>query len=222
MIKTAMYIRTSTTEQEPQTQIKDCKTLILDKECVLYEDQQSAWKEDKDRLSFNKLKKDIKKGSVDKLVVWDLDRIYRDRIKLIQFFTYCKNYKCSIYSYRQSWLNELNDIVPPFNEIMHDLMLNIMGWIAEEESTKKSDRVKKAVVKNGNVTMSYKGNKWGRKSTSTQKINKIKEILESTKCAISISEIAKLVGVSRATLYNLVSKNTMLKSTIKKYKNNAV
>jgi DNA invertase Pin-like site-specific DNA recombinase len=101
-------------------------------------------------------------------------------------------------------------------------MLNIMGWIAEEESTKKSDRVKKAVVKNGNVTMSYKGNKWGRKATSTQKINKIKEILESTKCAISISEIAKLVGVSRATLYNLVSKNTMLKSTIKKYKNNAV
>ena len=47
---------------------------------------------------------------------------------------------------------------------MHDLMLNIMGWIAQDESDKKSQRVKAAIRIEDGVTKSYKGNKWGRKS----------------------------------------------------------
>jgi hypothetical protein len=42
-------------------------------------------------------------------------------------------------------------------------MINIYGHIAEDESNKKSSRVKIAVRRETGKTLSYKGNKWGRK-----------------------------------------------------------
>jgi len=52
---------------------------------------------------------------------------------------------------------------------MQDIVLNLLGWMAEDESKKKSDRVKIA-FKN------HKGKKWGRKSipeTTKDKIIKM-------------------------------------------------
>ncbi len=162
-MNTIIYIRTSTEEQHPENQLKDCKILVKE-EYELIEDKQSAWKEEKERDGFNKAKKLIKSRKIKHFIVWDLDRIYRNRIKLKEFFEYCKLYKCSIHSFRQRWLEEMYKMPEPFNEIMHDLMLNIMGWIAQDESDKKSKRVKAAIRKVDGVTKSYKGNKWGRKS----------------------------------------------------------
>ncbi len=163
MSDTIIYIRTSTEEQHPENQLKDCKTLVSG-DYELIEDKQSAWKEEKERDGFKIVKKLIKSRKIKHFIVWDLDRIYRNRIKLKEFFEYCKLYKCSIHSFRQRWLEEMYKMPEPFNEIMHDLMLNIMGWIAQDESDKKSQRVKAAIRKEDGVTKSYKGNKWGRKS----------------------------------------------------------
>jgi len=44
-------------------------------------------------------------------------------------------------------LEEINKIPKPWNDIMFDLLLNIFGWIGEEESTKKSDRIKLSIRK---------------------------------------------------------------------------
>ena len=183
----AIYIRTSTQEQEPENQIKDCESLA-GKDYTLYEEKQSAWKDDKEREVFENLKKDIKSGKVQILYVWDLDRLYRNRKKLIELFEFLKIYKCKIQSFRQQWLNELNSMPEPFNEIMHSLMLQIMGWIAEEESTKKSQRIKLAVKKINGITVSYKDNKWGRRALKLEP-----KILELYKNGKSLREIAKEV-----------------------------
>jgi len=168
-----IYIRTSTEDQEPENQIKDCEKLS-NGEYRLFQDKQSAFKDNKERASFEEARKLIKLGQVEHFIAWDLDRIYRNRIKLKEFFQFCKIYHCKIHSFNQQWLEELNQIPEPFNEIMHDLMLNLMGWLGEDESQKKSNRVKLAVRKEeGKITKSYKGNKWGRKSISTQAINKV-------------------------------------------------
>jgi len=162
--KAIIYIRTSTEEQEPENQIRDCVKLIGE-DYLLFQDKQSAFKDNKQREDFEKARKLIKQGKIDKFVVWDLDRIYRNRIKLKEFFQFCKIYNCSIHSVNQQWLEELTNIPAPFNDIMHELMLNLMGWLAEDESKKKSDRVKLAVRRvQGKPTKSYKGNKWGRKA----------------------------------------------------------
>jgi len=180
----AIYLRTSTEEQNPENQLKDC-LIIAGKDSKVFEEKQSAWKE-KERPIFESIKKEIQSGKIKELYVWDLDRIFRNRKKLIEFFNYCKIYKCRINSFRQQWLNEFNKIPDPFNEIMFNLMLEIMGWMAEEESKKKSERVKIA-FKN------YKGKKkWGRKGIND---SVKKEILELHKRGSSIREIADSVFI---------------------------
>ncbi len=200
---TILYIRTSTEEQHPENQIKDCESL-LDGQYTLIEEKQSAYKDNKERKGFEKSKKLIKSGSIKHFVVWDLDRIYRNRKKLIEFFQYCKVYSCEIHSFNQQWLEQLHDIPEPFNEIMHGLMLNLMGWMAEDESKKKSSRVKLAVRKRkGKPTKSYKGNKWGRKSISKQKITKIKNCIKENP-KMSLRNIAKEVGLSKSAVHKYI------------------
>ena len=193
MIRVAIYIRTSTNEQNPDNQVNNCELINNYGPYELFKDQQSAWKDNIERDNFSLLKKKIKKRKFDHLIVWDLDRIYRNRKSVIEFFNFCKMYKCKIHSYRQMWLEDLNNIQEPFNEIMHDLMLQVMGWLAEEESNRKSHRVKLAVRKrDGKPTVSYKGNKWGRKGLSKQSKGRVMELHNK---GLSIREIASQVKI---------------------------
>jgi len=208
-----IYIRTSTEEQNPQNQVESCKK-VLGREYLLFEDKQSAYKDNKERENFEKVKKLIKSGGIKHFVVWDLDRIFRNRIKLKGFFEFCKLYKCEIHSVNQKWLEELANIPEPFNDIMHELMLNLMGWLAEDESKKKSDRVKLAVRKRNGITKSYKGNKWGRKAIGKKTI---KEVLSLKEQGLSVREISSRVfywdksnnkkKLGKSTVHKIIAEN---------------
>ena len=193
MSEVIIYLRASTEEQTPENQLDNCKEL-LDKLKIndynIYEDKVSAWKET-DRESFDLIKRAIQKRKVKVLICWDLDRLYRNRKKLIQFFDLCKLYNCKIYSFRQKWLEDLNKIPEPFNEIMFNLMLQIMGWLAEEESNKKSERVKLAIKKKEGKTYSKFGKKWGRKSIISKKLIEDIKVLRSK--GMSLRDIQKEV-----------------------------
>ena len=182
-MKKIIYLRTSTEEQNPDNQLRDCKTLVSG-EFELLEEKQSAWK-DKDRLIFESIRTNIKSRKVSELIVWDLDRLFRNRKKLIEFFSFCKVYQCKINSFRQQWLNKFNDIPEPFNEILFDMMIQIMGWQAEEESQKKSDRVKIA-------HKNHHGKKWGRPSIHTNKKKIVWDLREQGKSIRAISKLTKL------------------------------
>ena len=185
-----IWIRTSTDEQNPKLQLDDCISINKYGEYKVLEEQQSAWK-DKERIVFESLRDMIKKREVEHLICWDLDRLYRNRLKLIAFFKLCKLCGCKIHSFRQTWLEELNDMPEPFGEMVHDMMLQIMGWMGEDESKKKSERIKNAIRKEeGKRTKSYKGNVWGRKGLSKETV---KEIFEKHKLGMSIREISQSV-----------------------------
>lgn len=211
-MKTIIYLRTSTEEQNPENQLKDCLTLV-GSEYELFEEKQSAFK-DKERPIFNLILKEIKKGNVKCFICWDLDRIYRKRKKLIEFFQLCKINNCSIHSFRQRWLEKLNSIPEPFNEIMKDMMIQIMGWLAQEESEKKSDRIKNAVRRDGGITKSRLGNKWGRKALPEKVIDKIIELKNN---GVSVPIICEQVSywnsnnnkknIARSTVYKILKEN---------------
>jgi DNA invertase Pin-like site-specific DNA recombinase len=211
-----IYLRTSTEEQNPQNQIEDCKSINQYGEYIILEEKQSAWKDDiKEREVFRNVRKQIKAGKLKHLIVWNLDRIYRNRRKLIEFFQFCNLYKCKIHSYRQAWLEDLHKMPEPFNEAMYDFMLQILGWIAEEESKQKGDRVRAAIVRGeGKMTMSKLGSEWGRKPANID----IKKVLELSEQGLSYREIAnkieyknsngKLVHPSHVTIVNLLNKHS--------------
>ncbi len=72
---------------------------------------------------------------------------------------------------------------------MQELFLNLLGWLAEDESVKKSARVKAAVRRvPGKATVSHRGNKWGRK-----KINVDDKIIEAREAGKNMRQITEEV-----------------------------
>ena len=185
MKSTIIYNRTSTEDQNPENQVENCKEIttrlnILDFE--IFEEQKSAFKDDEKRVIFNEVKRQIKTREVKNFIVWDLDRIYRNRKKLISFFKFCKFYGCKIYSYRQQFLEDINKSPEPWNEMLFDNMIFILGWIAEDESAKKSERIKASIrTDRKGRTVSYKGNKWGRRAVSLKVKQNILKLHEQGK-----------------------------------------
>jgi len=201
-----IYIRTSTSEQNPQNQLKDCKTLVSgDYEVV--EEKQSAYK-DKDRILFENIKARISKGEITNLYCWDWDRLFRNRKKLKEFFEFCKIYKCQIHSFRQKFFEDFYKIPSPFDEIIQELVLNLMGWMSEDESKRKSDRVK--------IAHQNSKKKWGRKPLGK---NVIGEVLDLRKKGMSIREISGNVfywdknknkkNISPSAVHKVIKENTL-------------
>jgi len=212
MKSNVIYNRVSTEDQNPENQIKDCLKLVDGLNLIDYDvlqEKKSGYKSNVERERFNLIKKAIQNRQVKHLIVWDLDRLFRNRKKLIQFFDFCKIYDCKIHSHNQGWLNEFNNIPQPFDEIMHNLMLQIMGWMAEEESIKKSKRVKASIrIKDGKV-ISYKGNKWGRPEISKRVIE---EVIKLRKAGLTIRQIADQVYYwDKARNKNKLSKSAVHK-----------
>ncbi len=216
------YIRTSTSEQTPELQLSNIRSICESSDVTIFKEQDSAWAENVKRPEFEQIIQLIKYGKVKHLYVFDLDRIYRNRKKLTSFFVLCKTFGTQIHSYNQQWLENINAIPPPFNEIVQDLMVSLMGWLSEEESTKKSSRVKMAVVRNAKGTFSHKGNKWGRKGFPKQTINRVLELHQLGK---SIRTICKEVVVydskhgnekeiSKSAVHKIIVENTRQKARL--------
>ena len=98
MSKKYIFIRTSTTEQTPELQLNDIVKTFELTDYIIIEEQDSAYKENSKRIEFEKLKKLIWANKVSELYVWDLDRLFRNRNRLIEFLKMCKHTKTSLFS----------------------------------------------------------------------------------------------------------------------------
>ena len=90
--KNIIYLRVKTEEQNPFNQLEACQKLATKLNINDYEvlqDKVSGWKE-LERASFNQLNEGIKKQCVESIIVWDLDRLFRNRKKLIAFLITAK------------------------------------------------------------------------------------------------------------------------------------
>ena len=59
-----IYIRTSTDYQEPELQLADISTMVTLADCVIYTEQDSAWKGNSKRPEFELIKTKINKGII--------------------------------------------------------------------------------------------------------------------------------------------------------------
>jgi DNA invertase Pin-like site-specific DNA recombinase len=158
-VKTAIYVRVSTTDQDESQQLPPClelcKKLGLEAPEIIRETL-SAYK-NPDRDSLKKLEK------YDHVVIWAFDRLHRNRKSFVALMKYLHYKGVKVHSVREPWMEELHHIPAPFNDIMVDMMLQVVGWVAESESQARAARVKKAIVqKEGKTTRSTYGKRWGR------------------------------------------------------------
>jgi len=195
MERAVIYIRTSTTEnQDPKLQLAQCEDYCKRKnwEVVrVFEEQQSAFKDESKRLVFNDMIEHAKKHEFEHIVVWNMDRFSRqppekvmDLVKLLSSF-----YNCQVHAANGDAWSEIVETIngiknmgflgTAISEFLEKVIRGIEHQRAYNESKVKSERVKSAVRKKDGVTYSYKGNKWGRDGMTKQSITKIIELHKS-------------------------------------------
>lgn len=175
-----VYLRVSTDKQNEQHQLSECMDVCPVDDPFIVVEKQSAWSDNlAQRPEFKRIRDAILRGEVETLTFWDTDRLYRDRLSLVEFWRLCIVKNVSLYSYRQSYFKAIEEVPQPWNEILLGILVQVFGHMGEEESNKRSDRVKKA-YKN------HSGEKWGRPDIPDVVIE---DIIQNRKNGLSYRQI---------------------------------
>ena len=176
------YCRVSTEEQNPDLQLAALKAAECEK---IFIDKASGATTKRPQLK--KCLELLNAGDV--LTVWKMDRLGRSLRDLIMLMDDLKGMNIGFCS-----LTESIDTTTPTGRAMWQMV----GVLAELERSLIKERTKA-----GRAAAMSRGVKMGRKSKlSPQQIQHTKELIEQGKPA---REVAKLLGVSLATIYRAVS-----------------
>jgi DNA invertase Pin-like site-specific DNA recombinase len=203
-MKAIIYLRTSTKEQNPENQKSECLSFAKNRGYEVVDtlvEELSGFK-DIIRPEYDKVIEKARKGEIQAVIVWALDRWVRRRDTLLEDVIILRNYGTKLHSVKEAWLEAIN-IDGALGRTIQDFLLGLIGSIAEMESQRKSDRVKIA-FKN------HKGKKWGRPKVHTNKINVILELRNQglsyrdikEKSGLSIGAISKVLNVHKNKLEN--------------------
>jgi DNA invertase Pin-like site-specific DNA recombinase len=203
-MKAVIYLRTSTKEQNPENQREECLMFAKNRGYDVVEtfvEELSAFK-GIIRPKYEKVVEMARKGEIQAVIVWALDRWVRRRDTLLEDTTILKNYGVKLHSVKEAWLEAIN-IEGSLGRTIQDFLLGLIGSIAEMESQRKSDRVKIA-FKN------HKGKKWGRPAVHTNKVNVILDLYKqdltyreiAEKSGLSIGKISQIINVHKNKIEN--------------------
>jgi DNA invertase Pin-like site-specific DNA recombinase len=143
----------------------------------------------------------------DVLLVWSLDRwARRRRDGARDVFETFPAYHVTVCSLQESWLST-EQIPEFFREILGRLML----WLAEEESGRKSARVRLRYETNRNRATAGGGKaRWGRGRIPTLEEAEAVRIARAE--GLSVRQVAVRVGLPRSTVGRLIQRQASLTS----------
>lgn len=147
MIPAAIWLRVSTDEQDAKNQLTAVTRFCAAHNLEIvktYEILDSAWNGGKDgglyQRALRQAQDDAWRGEFGAIVVWALDRITRagaeDTLRLVRTFD---ERGATMLSVEEFWLNTTSEV--------KDVLVAFAGWSAQQESKRKSQRVKLAIVK---------------------------------------------------------------------------
>ena len=186
------YIRVSTVDQSEERQ-----KAILEKEGVdkIYIEKESG-KNFEDREVYKKLKLQLREGDV--LIFTSLDRFSRNTKETLKELEDLKEIKVRIKFIKEG--------IDTTNKGITDLLINVFSWVAQHERETLLERQRQgyeALKKNSEGKMtSKKGTVIGgkEKKLSNKQIELLKEY-KNGKSNYNLSELARLINISRPTIY---------------------
>lgn len=185
-ITVAIYARVSTQEQDPGLQLSELRKYIQDRGWQVYREYvdigHSGAKDSRPEL--NKLMADAKRRKFDTVLVWKFDRFARSVKHLVNSLYEFKALGIDFVS-----LTEGIDTSTPLGEAM----FSIIGAMAQLERDLIRERVTAGMRR-----AREKGKALGRPKVQIdpQEFTKLREN------GLSMEEVAKVLGVARATLFN--------------------
>jgi DNA invertase Pin-like site-specific DNA recombinase len=195
-MKAIIYNRVSTKEQNPENQKSECLLFAKNRgyEVVEILSEELSGFKDINRPQYEKAVEMARKGEIQAVIVWAMDRWVRNRDTLLEDVVILRNYGVKLHSVKEAWLEAIN-IEGSLGRTIQEFLLGLIGSIAEMESERKSERVKIAF-------QNHKGKKWGRPKVHTNKIN---VILEDLKLGLSYREISEKRNISIGTISKILS-----------------
>jgi DNA invertase Pin-like site-specific DNA recombinase len=210
MIKAVIYSRVSSEGNRQDTE-RQTNELIeyankMGYELVeVYEEKVSGYKKNEDRPIFSRMLEEIEKGTIDKVLVWELSRIGRSVIQSLQNIQLLTDKKVSIYI-KNFNLETLNDDKTPNSLSM--FMVQILFSVANMEA-----QLTKSRMVSGYRNHINNGGKVGRKSgsieTEEETIQKHTDIVKLLRKNLTIRQISGLTNKSTNTVLKV--KSTALK-----------
>jgi DNA invertase Pin-like site-specific DNA recombinase len=143
----AIWLRVSTDEQDSANQIAAVERFCAAHNLEIvkrYQLDDSAWNGGKDGGVYQRTLKqaldDAWRGEFKAIVIWALDRITRagaeDTLRLVRVFD---ERGATLLSVEEPWLNTTSEV--------KDVLVAFAGWVAQQESRRRSQRVKASVEK---------------------------------------------------------------------------
>jgi len=148
MNNVVIYIRVSGGEQTEESQRQPCIDYCNEHGWnivnVFSDHAKSAYKNVK-RPQYDKVLASVRQRSISHIVVWSLDRwCRRGPRELRATIDYLGSYGVQLHSVKEGWIESIN-MPGSLGQTFKDFMIGIVGWLAEQESTRKSERVKESV-----------------------------------------------------------------------------
>jgi len=167
----------------------------------VYEEKVSGYKKNEDRPIFSRMLEEIEKGTIDKVLVWELSRIGRSVIQSLQNIQLLTSKKVSIYI-KNFNLETLNDDKTPNSLSM--FMVQILFSVANMEAQLTKSRMVSGYrnhIKNGGKV----GRKLGSIETEEETIQKHNDVVKLLKKKLSIRQISGLTNKSTNTILKVKS-----------------
>src|SRR5574344_387123 len=188
------YIRVSTDKQSVENQHFEIENFTKKNNVNIdkwIEETISATK-DMDKRKLGKLLKKVKKGDI--LIASELSRLGRNLLQVMSILHHCMDIGCQVWTIKDNY--RLG------TDIQSKVLAFAFGLSAEIERNLISQRTKEALHRlqsEGKILGRPKGRK--SKSKLAGKETKIKELIEK---GVPKTQIAKILGVNRATLYKII------------------
>ena len=167
----------------------------------VYEEKVSGYKKNEDRPIFSRMLEEIEKGTIDKVLVWELSRIGRSVIQSLQNIQLLTDKKVSIYI-KNFNLETLNEDKTP--NALSMFMVQILFSVANMEAQLTKSRMVSGYrnhIKNGGKV----GRKTGSIETEEETIQKHNDIVKLLKKKLTIRQISGLTNKSTNTVLKVKS-----------------
>jgi DNA invertase Pin-like site-specific DNA recombinase len=185
--RAALYLRVSTVDQHPESQLHDLRTLAAQRGLEIaqeYSDTISGAKAR--RPGLDQLMADARRGKFDVLLIWAFDRLARSVRHFLEVLDELSHLKVEFVSFRENV-----DTGGPLGRAM----IIIIGAIAELERNLIIERVRAGMRR-----AKLEGRRLGRAPLDVDRA----AILRDRQRGMSLTEVAKAYRISRASVARIV------------------
>jgi DNA invertase Pin-like site-specific DNA recombinase len=190
----AVYIRVSSKQQTTASQLPDLKQWAAAQAApiIWYEDKASG--KTMIRPAWGRLEAAIRQGKVSQVVCWRIDRLGRTCAGLAALFDDLRHRKINLVSIKDGL-----DLNTPAGR----MMANVLASVAQFETEVRAERQREGID-----AAKAAGKKWGgSKPGVRKKVSDVQQkmIRQMKKQGEPISRIAAAVGLSRPTIYSVLT-----------------